>query len=79
MVKAPALSQLWLSSLLWCEFNPWPGNFLVLQVKPKEKREKYLYKKILNSANVISWLETVTQEHSAPMNYMLRRLDDPSR
>ena len=35
--KDPALSLLWLRSLLWCGFNPRPGNFCMLQVKPKNK------------------------------------------
>ena len=26
-VKDLVLSLLWLRSLLWCRFNPWPGNF----------------------------------------------------
>ena len=30
-VKDPVLSLLWPGSLLWCEFNPWPGNFHMLQ------------------------------------------------
>ena len=27
VVKDPALSLLWFKSLLWCGFDPWPGNF----------------------------------------------------
>ena len=27
MVKDLALSLLWLGSLLWHEFEPWPGNY----------------------------------------------------
>ena len=26
-VKDPALSQLWLGSLPWCRFDPWPWDF----------------------------------------------------
>ena len=26
-VKDLVLSLLWLGSLLWCRFDPWPGNF----------------------------------------------------
>ena len=36
-VKDWVLSLLWLESQLWREFNPWPGNFRVLQVWPKKK------------------------------------------
>ena len=28
--KDPAFSLLWLRSLLWCRFDPWPGNFHML-------------------------------------------------
>ena len=31
-VKGPALSLLWLGSLLRCGFDPWPGNFGMLWV-----------------------------------------------
>ena len=34
MVKNPALSLLWLWSLLWGEFDPWPGNFHMSWVQP---------------------------------------------
>ena len=34
VVKHPVLSLLWLWSLLWCGFDPWPGNFYMLQVCP---------------------------------------------
>ena len=33
-VKDPGLPLLWLWLLLWCEFDPWPGNFCVLWVWP---------------------------------------------
>ena len=33
------LSLQWLGLLLW-GFHPWPGNFQMLQVKPKKKEEK---------------------------------------
>ena len=36
-VKDPALSLLWLRSLLWREFDPWPLNFHVPQVRLKKK------------------------------------------
>ena len=31
-VKDPALSLLWLSLMLWCAFDPWPGNVCILWV-----------------------------------------------
>ena len=38
------MSVLWLVSLLWHEFDPWPGNFHMLwgqsKKKKKEKKEK---------------------------------------
>ena len=36
--KDPALSLLWLWSLLWCGFDPWPGNFHLPWVQPKKKK-----------------------------------------
>ena len=41
-VKVPVLSLLRLRSLLWCEFDPWPENFCMLQAWP-EKSEMNLY------------------------------------
>ena len=37
-VKDLALPLQWLGSLLWCGLEPWPGNFHLLQVWPKEKK-----------------------------------------
>ena len=36
-IKDLSLSLLWLWLLLWCGFDPWPGNFRML---PKEKRKE---------------------------------------
>ena len=33
--KDPVLSLQWLGSLLWCGFHPWPRNFHMLRVWPK--------------------------------------------
>ena len=41
-VKDLVLSLLWLGSLLWHGFNPWPGNFRMPQVWPKKKKKKGL-------------------------------------
>ena len=40
LVKDPVLSLLQLGSLLWHMFNPWPGNFHILQVQPKKERKE---------------------------------------
>ena len=37
-VKDLALSLLWLGSLLWCQFKPWPRNFHMPQVQPKNSK-----------------------------------------
>ena len=42
-VKDPTLSLLWLGSQLWCGFDPWPGNILIihmLRTWPKSKKKK---------------------------------------
>ena len=42
-VKDPALSLLWLWSLLWWGFNPRPRNFCTPQVQPRKKTPTGLY------------------------------------
>ena len=37
MGKNLALPLLWLRSLLWCEFDPWPRNFSMLWAQPEEE------------------------------------------
>ena len=37
-VKDPALSLKQLRSLLWCRFDPWPGNLHMPQAQPKRKK-----------------------------------------
>ena len=39
-LKDLALSQLWCRSMLRLRFDPWPGNFHMLQVWPWEKTSK---------------------------------------
>ena len=34
------LSLLWLRSLLWYGFNPWPGNICMLQKKDWENKKE---------------------------------------
>ena len=38
-VKGPALSLLWLRSLLWCRFGPWSGNFYMPWAQPKTNKQ----------------------------------------
>ena len=50
-VKDLAFLQLWHRSQLWLRFAPWPGNFHMLWVQPKNKNKnkiKYPYKEILH-------------------------------
>lgn len=44
-VKDVVLSQLWLRSLLWCRFSPWPGNFYMVQTQGKKKGDWILHEK----------------------------------
>ena len=46
-VKDLVLSLLWLCSMLWCGFNPWPGN---VTMPPEWQKKK---KKDLPNANVV--------------------------
>ena len=39
-VKNLALSLQWLWLLLWHRFNPWPRNFLLLQMWPKKNKKQ---------------------------------------
>ena len=39
-LRIPVLSLLWLGSLLWHGFNPWPGNFHKPEVDPAQKEKK---------------------------------------
>ena len=41
--KDPALSWQWLRSLLWCRFDPWPGNIHKPQAQPKKQTKKSLF------------------------------------
>ena len=38
-LKDPALSLLCFGSLLWCRFNPWPGNFCMPGLWPKKMND----------------------------------------
>ena len=42
-VKDLALSLLWLRSLQWCRFNPWPRNFHVPRPPKKEREQKAIH------------------------------------
>ena len=39
-VKDPALLMLWLWLQQWHGFDPWPGNFRMLQVQPKKQNKQ---------------------------------------
>ena len=39
-VKDPVLSLLWLRSLLWLGFDPWPRNFHIPQDQAEKKQQK---------------------------------------
>ena len=47
-VKDLALLHLWCRVQLWLRFDPWPGNFHMLQVRPKKKKKKVLLYSIRN-------------------------------
>ena len=55
VIKDPALSLLWLGSLLWRGFSPWPGNFCMMQAwcTPQKKR----------SSCVALWFKNLTSSH----------------
>ena len=40
VVKDLALSLLWLRSLLWSDFDPWPGDFHMLQAQLKKAKSR---------------------------------------
>ena len=68
-VKDSALSLWWPGSLLWCRFDPWPGNFhnasRAAKKKKKEKKEKICnLAKIANSGKIKSF-----PEYSTPVTY----------
>ena len=52
-VKDLGLSVLWLWLLLWHRFDPWPGNFCMPQVQPKEgvtaKKTKMITIRVIDS------------------------------
>ena len=49
-VKALAFSLLWLGSLTWYGFNPWPRDFFMPKIHPKKKKIIKLY--TLNVCNL---------------------------
>ena len=42
-IKDLELSLLWLGSLLWHWFNPWPWNFCMPQAQPKKKKPHKIF------------------------------------
>ena len=71
-VKDLALSLLCLGLLLWCRFDPWPGNFCMLWARPKNPQyvQKLAYSKHLadgncscyTRSNVVYWFREWTVE-----------------
>ena len=41
-VKDLALSLLWLGKLLWCRFDPWPGNFIKYYIKARDTVDMWI-------------------------------------
>lgn len=41
-IKDLSFLLLWLWLLLWCGFNPWPGNFCMLWAQLKKKKRSRL-------------------------------------
>ena len=59
MVKNPPLSPLWLKSLLWPGFNPWPGNFRMPWAQPKKKGST-----LKKKSEFPLWLSRLKTQHS---------------
>ena len=49
MVEDPALLPLWLGTMLWCQFDPWPGNFHMPWAWARKKKKKIGVQQILAS------------------------------
>lgn len=48
-------------SLLWCGFNPWPGNLCMPLAQPKEKRKKIYFELwVINFNSVAFWESNLT-------------------
>ena len=52
-VKYPALSLLWLRSLVWTGFDPWPWNLHNMHMAKKKKKSPYLALK--KALTIILW------------------------
>ena len=61
-VKDLVLSLLWLRSLLWHGFDPWPRNFCLLRAQPKIKFF-YIEKKLKLNDIFEWWFEIIKREH----------------
>ena len=53
-VQDLAFSLQQLEWLLWCRFDPWPGDFYMLQVQPKKKKKK---KKKKKATTMFLWVD----------------------
>ena len=64
-VTDPALSLQWLRLLMWCRFDPWPGNFYMLWVWPKKQKQK------LNSEKLFSASTSSSKSVTAGIYYLV--------
>jgi len=54
-IRNLALSLLCLGLLLWCGFDPWPGNFCTPQVQPPPTKKKEREKALQRVFNELPW------------------------
>ena len=52
-MKDLVLSLLWLGSLLWLEFDPWPRNFCMLWVPPRKINIVYFNARNFNAVSIL--------------------------
>ena len=56
-VNDPALPRFWLKPQMWLKFDPWPGNFHMPPIQPKNE------KKFLGVPVMAQWLTNPTRNH----------------
>ena len=74
VVKDLALSLQQLGTLLWFKFDPWPGNFRVLRVWPKIKKNKKKRNEVLIQATIwmrYAWKDYTKWKKPATKDHML--------
>ena len=62
VVKDPLLSLLWLRSLQWHRFDPWPWNFLMLWIQPKKNSKNIIKGGKFQSKNFSQHIEMKGRE-----------------